>query len=371
MNIPLVDLKAQYLSIRDEIDQAIQNVLEHTQFINGPEVKEFEQKFAEFSGARFCVGVANGTDALILALDAIEVGPGDEVITVANTFIATAEAISAVGATPVFVDVDPRHYNMDTTALEAAITPRTKAVIPVHLYGQSAPMEEISAIAKRHGIRIIEDAAQAHGGSISGNPVGSWGDVTTFSFYPAKNLGAYGDAGAIVSNNQSLAESIRMRKDHGRTQKYTHDFIGTNSRLDTLQAAILSVKLDHLEEWIERRRVIARKYDAALSEFPWLTLPEEMDQSKHVYHLYVVQTDRRDEFQQHLAASGVGTGIHYPIPLHLQPAYSHLGYKQGDFPVAEALADRILSLPLYPELTDAQVQEVVEAVATFDGGGEN
>ncbi|MCH2317716.1 MAG: DegT/DnrJ/EryC1/StrS family aminotransferase [SAR202 cluster bacterium] len=365
--IPLVDLKAQYRSIKEEMDSAIQGVLERTQFINGPEVSEFEKNFAEYCGAKHAVGVGNGTDALILALDALGVGSGDEVITTANTFIATAEAISAVGATPVFIDVDPRHFNMTGSGFEEAITPRTKSVIPVHLYGQPAPMNEISEVANRHNIKIIEDSAQAHGASYTGNPVGTWGDVTCFSFYPAKNLGAYGDAGAVITNDSDLATAIRMRKDHGRTQKYTHDFIGTNSRLDTMQAAILNVKLGHLTEWTDRRRAIADAYTAALSEFDWIGLPEAMEDARHVYHLYVIQVDQRDALQKHLADSGVGTGVHYPIALNLQPAYSHLGYKQGDFPVSESLGDRILSLPMYPELTDEQIQQVVGAIATFSG----
>ena len=363
--IPLVDLKAQYRGIKDEIDAAIHGVLDRTQFINGPEVAEFEAHFAEFSGVKHAVGVGNGTDALMLALEALGVGPGEEGITTANTFIATAEAISAVGATPVFTDVDPGHFNLTAEGFEKAITPRTKAVIPVHLYGQPAPMVEISEVAKRHGVKIIEDSAQAHGAKYDGLPVGTWGDVTCFSFYPAKNLGAYGDAGAVITNDAELATAIRMRKDHGRTQKYTHDFIGSNSRLDTLQAAILNVKLAHLAEWTERRRDIADKYTAALGEFSWITLPQGMGAARHVYHLYVIQIERRDELQKHLADAGIGTGVHYPIALNLQPAYSHLGYEKGDFPVSEALGDRILSLPMYPEMTDEQIQQVVGAIATF------
>lgn len=366
--IPLVDLNAQYHGIKHDVDAAIQDVLDSAQFINGPQVGEFEANFAAFSGVRHAVGVGNGTDALILALQALGVGPGDEVITAVNTFIATAEAISSVGATPVFVDVDPNHYNMTDQSLKRAITRRTKAVIPVHLYGQPAPMQAISAVARRHGIRILEDAAQAHGSSHADLPVGSWSDFACFSFYPSKNLGAYGDAGAIITNDSELAEVVRMRRDHGRTEKYTHDFIGVNSRLDSLQAAVLDVKLRHLAHWTERRRAIAAAYTAALGEFPWITTPAEMDGARHVYHLYVIQVDQRDELRDHLARAGVGTGIHYPIPLSQQPAYSRLGYNVGEFPVAESLGDRILSLPMYPELTDQQIQHVVSAIATFPTG---
>ena len=364
-SIPLVDLKAQYASIKPEIQEAINDVLDSAQFINGSAVPEFEVQFAEFCHANHAIGVGNGTDALSLALRALEVGPGDEVVTTANTFIATAEAIVSVGATPVFCDVDPRHFNMTAQGLSDAITPRTRVAIPVHLYGQPSPMREIMDAAREHSLKVIEDAAQAHGADYAGRRIGTWGDLATFSFYPAKNLGAYGDAGAVVTNDDTLANTVRMMKDHGRTQKYLHDFPGVNSRLDTLQAAILSVKLARMEEWNEARRSVVARYDSALSEFSWLTLPTEIPEGRHVYHLYVVQSDSRDDLLRHLAKEGIGTGIHYPVPLHLQPAFESLGYRQGDFPVAEKLGESILSLPMYPELDDAQLARVVQAIASF------
>lgn len=366
-SIPLVDLKAQYAAIKPEIQAAIGEVLESAQFINGPAVAEFERRFAEFCGAGFAVGVGNGTDALTLALKALGVGDGDEVITTANTFIATAEAIVAVGAAPVFVDVDPLHFNMTPEGFSAAITPRTKAVIPVHLYGQTAPIAEIVDIAKRRSIKVIEDAAQAHGAEYKGRRAGSWGDAATFSFYPAKNLGAYGDAGAVVTNNEEVAARARMLRDHGRTDKYLHEYIGVNSRLDTLQAAILGVKLAHMDEWNQARRAIAAKYDAALGEFAWLTVPAEIAGGRHIYHLYVIQCARREEMRRYLSDNGIGVGIHYPVPLHLQPAFRSLGYGAGDFPAAERLADSILSIPMYPEMTAAQQQRIVQTIGAFGG----
>ncbi len=366
-SIPLVDLKAQYAAIKPEIQAAIGEVLDSAQFINGPAVADFERRFAEFCGAGYAVGVGNGTDALTLALKALGVGDGDEVITTANTFIATAEAIVAVGAAPVFVDVDPLHFNMTPEGFSAAITPRTKAVIPVHLYGQTAPIAEIVDIAKRRSIKVIEDAAQAHGAEYNGRRAGSWGDAATFSFYPAKNLGAYGDAGAVVTNSEEVAARARMLRDHGRTDKYLHEYIGVNSRLDTLQAAILDVKLAHMDEWNEARRAVAAKYDAALSEFAWLTAPAEIASGRHIYHLYVIQCARREELRLYLSDNGIGVGIHYPVPLHLQPAFRSLGYGAGDFPVAERLADSILSIPMYPEMTATQQRRIVQAIGAFGG----
>lgn len=368
MNVPLVDLKAQYISIKSDIDDAISGVLENTQFIGGEEVHSFEQEFAEFSGVRHAIGVGNGTDAITLVLKALGVGAGDEVITVANTFIATAEAISSLGATPVFVDVDPSHFNMSPESLEDAITERTKAIIPVHLYGQPAPMDAICAIAQRHGLYVVEDSAQAHGSTYKGKPVGAWGDAGTFSFYPGKNLGAYGDAGAVVTNDDLLAERIRMIRDHGRTGKYIHEHVGVNSRLDTIQAAILRVKLRHLGEWTERRRNIASVYTKLLASSEEVEAPQELDGGKHVYHLYVVQSDDREGLQSSLAEHGVASGIHYPVPLHVQPAYSHLGYSKGQFPVSERLADRILSLPMYPELTEETAGRIVALIKGVNVG---
>ena len=366
-SIPLVDLKAQYAAIKPEIQAAIDEVLDSAQFINGPAVADFERRFAEFCGVEFAVGVGNGTDALTLALKALGVGDGDEVITTANTFIATAEAIVAVGAAPVFVDVDPLHFNMTPEGFSAAITPRTKAVVPVHLYGQTAPIAEIVDMAKRRSIKVIEDAAQAHGAEYNGRRAGSWGDAATFSFYPAKNLGAYGDAGAVVTDSEETAARARMLRDHGRTDKYLHEYIGVNSRLDTLQAAILGVKLAHMEEWNAARRAIAAKYDAGLSEFGWLTLPTEIAGGRHIYHLYVIQCDRREELRRYLSDNGIGVGIHYPVPLHLQPAFRSLGYGAGDFRVAERLSNSILSIPMYPEMTAAQQHRTVETIGAFGG----
>ena len=365
--IPLVDLKAQYAAIEPEVRTAMNEVLDSARFINGPAVADFEQRFAAFCGAEFAVGVGNGTDALILALKALGVGPGDEVITAANTFIATAEAVAAVGAAPVFVDVDPCYFNMTPEGLGAAITPRTRAVVPVHLYGQPAPMAEIMDVARQRSIKVIEDASQAHGAEYNGRRVASWGDAATFSFYPAKNLGAYGDAGAVVTGDEELASTVRMLRDHGRTDKYLHEYVGVNSRLDTLQAAVLDVKLGHLEKWNEARRAVAAKYDSALSEFPWLALPAEIPGGRHVYHLYVVRTDRREELRQYSSENGIGVGIHYPVPLPLQPAFRSLGHGPGDFPVAERLADSILSIPMYPEMQDAQLARVVRTLGAFHG----
>lgn len=365
MTVPLVDLRAQYISIKPEIDAAIAGVLESTQFINGREVALFEEEFAAYCGARHAIGVGNGTDALSLALTALGVGPGDEVVTAVNTFTATAEAISSVGAVPVFVDVDPVHYTMDTQALEAAITPCTAAIIPVHLYGQPSPMEEICSIAGRYGLCVVEDAAQAHGASYRGHPMGSWGHMACFSFYPGKNLGAYGDAGAVITNDQELADKVRLLHDHGRANKYVHETIGMNSRMDTIQAAVLRVKLSHLPEWTFQRRQLAKLYSAALAEIEGVVPPQELDGGSHAYHLYVIQSERRDALRDHLAAEGIATGIHYPLPLHLQPAYQHLGYLKGQFPVAEALADRILSLPMYPELPESAVSRIVASIGAF------
>lgn len=369
--IPLVDLRAQYQSISADIHSAINRVLEEGQFIGGPEVSRFEGRFAEFCNSRYAIGVGNGTDALFLVLKALGIGPGDDVITTANTFIATAEAIVSVGATPVFCDVDPHHFNMTAQSLRSALTPNTKAVIPVHIYGQPAPMQEIMVVAREHSISVVEDAAQAHGAEYLGRRVGTWGDAATFSFYPAKNLGAYGDAGAVVTNDETLANTVRMMKDHGRSQKYLHDFPAVNSRLDTFQAAILDVKLNHMEAWNDARRTVAAKYDNALGEFPWLTLPIEIEGGRHVYHLYVVQSDNRDDLTAHLASQGIATGIHYPVPLHIQPAFAFMGHHAGEFPVSEQLGKSVLSLPMYPELDGRQLARVVAAVRAYGGFKDN
>jgi dTDP-4-amino-4,6-dideoxygalactose transaminase len=365
--IPLVDLKAQYQRYKLEIDAAIQAVVVSTAFINGPQVKSFEAAFAGFCGARHAVGCQSGTSALHLALLACGVGPGDEVIVPSMTFIATSEMIGRLGAQPLFVDVDPLTANLDPAAFEAAITERTRAVIPVHLYGRPAEMDPILEVARRHGLRVIEDAAQAHGARYRERRVGALGDIAAFSFFPGKNLGAYGDAGAVVTNDAQMAEEVRLLRNHGRRTKYTHQREGFNYRLDTLQAAVLEVKLRHLDTWNEARRHIADLYRERLAGLP-LDLPASPPDSQPVYHLFVVRLSRRDQVLAHLKAAGVEAGVHYPVPLHMQPAYEHLGYRPEDLPVSRALADRVLSLPIYPEMTEGQVETVVAALKEAMGG---
>jgi dTDP-4-amino-4,6-dideoxygalactose transaminase len=358
MKIPLVDLKAQYAGIKPEIDRAIHTVLDETDFIGGGVVHEFESAFASYCGARAAVGLANGTDALQLTLLACGVGHGDEVITAVNTFIATSESISATGARPVFVDNDPQTYTIDVRKIEEKITPRTKAIIPVHLYGQPAAMDAINEIAARHKLIVVEDAAQAHGARYKSGLVGTLGRCACFSFYPGKNLGAYGDAGAIATNDEELANKIRMLANHGRLKKYEHEMEGYNSRLDTIQAAVLLVKLRHLKEWTEKRQRIASRYTQLLSSAKEIVTPVSNPDATHVYHLYVVRVQQRDRVQHAMKEAGIATGIHYPIPLHQQPAYRHLGLHTGSYPVAERYAGELLSLPIYPELSDAQVEFV-------------
>ena len=360
MKIPLVDLRAQYSSIRQDIDSAIQHVLQETDFVGGSAIAEFEKAFAAYCGSRSVVGLANGTDAIQLALMACGIGKGDEVITAVNTFIATSEAITAAGAQPVFVDNDPQTYTIDARLIEKKITPRTKAILPVHLYGQPADMDAINEIARRHNLVVIEDAAQAHGAKYKGRTVGTLGKLATYSFYPGKNLGAYGDAGAIASNDEQLAQKVRMLANHGRLEKYEHAMEGYNSRLDTLQAAVLSVKLRHLDAWTASRQRHAAEYTRLLSSCPEVVPPFVRAESTHVFHLYVVRVQHRERVQKLLKESGIATGIHYPIPLHLQPAYRHLGLKPGSFPVAERFAGELLSLPMYPELTSSQIGTIVE-----------
>ncbi len=363
--VPFVDLKAQYQTIKSEIEAAISRVVESGRYILGPEVENFEKDFAEYVGARFCVGVNSGTAALQLALMATGVGATDEVIVPANTFFATAETVSTAGARPVFVDADAVAYTIDVSKIENAITPRTRAIIPVHLYGQPADLDPIFEIARRHNLSVIEDAAQAHGAEYKGHRVGALGDVGCFSFYPAKNLGAYGDAGAIVTDDDMVARRIKLLRDHGSDRKYYHEIVGYNFRLETLQAAVLAVKLRHLESWTRLRRRHAAQYHELLKTSS-LVLPRELEYARHVYHLYVVQSDRRDELQRKLAAAGVQTGIHYPVPIHLQPAYSSLGYRAGDFPETEKQSQRVLSLPMFAELTDVQINLVAEALKQLE-----
>jgi dTDP-4-amino-4,6-dideoxygalactose transaminase len=361
IHLPLVDLKAQYARIKPEIDAAIAQVLSAASFIMGEEVERFEREFAAATGSRGAVAVASGTAALELALRALGVGPGDDVITVAHTFIATAEAISNVGARPVFVDVDPRTYTLDPERVESAITPKTKALLPVHLYGHPALMDDLRAIARRRGLWLVEDAAQAHLAEVGGRRCGSLGDLACFSFYPAKNLGAYGDAGAVTGNDETQLSRIAMLRDHGRTTKYEHLEIGVGERIDALQAAVLRVKLPHLEAWTEARRSHARLYYELLAGSD-VTTPHEAAGVRHVYHLYVVRSRRRDATLAHLKAKGIGAGIHYPIPLHRQPAYLAQGYGDVSLPVTERLAAEVLSLPMYPELSREQVEHVARAV---------
>ncbi|MDH7489189.1 MAG: DegT/DnrJ/EryC1/StrS family aminotransferase [Anaerolineae bacterium] len=367
MAVPFVDLKAQYAALKPEIDRAIQAVVDRCDFILGQAVSEFEGEFARFCEVRRAIGVANGTDALRLGLLAAGIGPGDEVITAANTFIATTEAISQTGAAFRLVDVDERTYNLDPALLEEAITPRTKAILPVHLYGQPADMDPILDVARRHNLLVMEDACQAHGARYKGRRAGSMGHLAAFSFYPAKNLGAYGDAGAVVTNDEALARKLDLLRNHGQKSKYEHVMEGYCSRLDTLQAAVLRVKLRHLDEWNARRRQVAAWYNERLADLP-VVRPHVMPAVEHVYHLYVIRTERRDALREFLAARGIGTGMHYPIPLPQTEAYSGLGFRKGQFPVTERLAGEILSLPMFAEMTEAQVDEVVGAIREFFAG---
>ena len=362
--IPLVDLKRQYTSIKDEIDVAVAQVLEGGWYILGEQVATFESEFASRCGVAHAVGVGSGTAALHLALAACGVVPGDEVITVPHTAVATVAAIELTGARPVLVDIDPAHYTLDPDRLEAAITPRTRAVIPVHLYGCPADLGPVMEIAHQHNLFVVEDCAQAHGALYRGRPVGSWGHIAAFSFYPTKNLGAYGDGGIVITNDQGLAERVRLLRQYGWRERYVSSLKGLNSRLDELQAAILRVKLRHLGEWNERRRKLARLYDERLAGSGVIT-PHEPDDTTHVYHLYVVRHPRRDELRVFLREQDIGSLIHYPVPVHLQPAYRDLGYEGGDFPAAEAAAREVLSLPLYPELHEEEVTMVADAVIAF------
>ncbi len=358
MKIPFVDLKAQYLSIKDELDQVINTVIMDSSFIGGIHLKTFESNFASYIGTKHCIGVGNATDALCISLKAFGLKEGDEVITVANSFIATSEAITATGAKVVFVDCDEKTFNIDANRIESAISKRTKAVIPVHLYGQPAAMNTVMDIARRHNLLVVEDAAQAHGARFNGKKVGTLGDCACFSFFPGKNLGAYGDGGAIVTNNDEFARNARMLANHGRIEKYDHEFEGRNSRLDGLQAAILDVKLKHLEKWTDRRKAVARMYDEGLHST--VVTPSVLPNVQHVYHLYVVRVKDRDEVRKQLDERGVSTGVHYPIPLPFLKAYEYLKHRPGDFPVSHLLKDEILSLPIHGSITDEQVQYVIE-----------
>ena len=359
--IPFVDLKAQYRSIKSEIDAAIASVLESGQFVLGDEVTAFEEEFAAYCDARFGIAVNSGTSALHLALLAANIGPGDEVITVPFTFVATVAAIRYTGARPVFVDIEPESYTMDVNQLESAITKQTKAILPVHLYGQPADMDPILEIARRHGLVVIEDAAQAHGAEYKGRRVGGIGDLGCFSFYPGKNLGAYGEGGMVTTNNPDYAKTIRMLRDWGQDRKYEHSLRGYNYRMDGLQGAILRVKLRHLEAWTEARRINAVRYNELLSG-DGVQTPRQMPYARHVYHIYAIRTSQREVLQQILEAEGIQSGIHYPIPVHLQPAYQDLGYGLGQFPETELAAKQVLSLPMYAEMSADTVSMVASLI---------
>ncbi|HZD60939.1 MAG TPA: DegT/DnrJ/EryC1/StrS family aminotransferase [Anaerolineae bacterium] len=362
--IPFVDLVSQHSRLSKEIEEAIGDVLARGSFTLGGTVQRFEEEFAAFCGVDYAVGVGSGTDALHFALRALGVGPGDEVITVPNTYIATVEAIVMCGARPVFVDIDEDTHLMDASQLEGAITEKTKAIIPVHLYGQPADMQEICRIAARRGLKVVEDACQAHGASMAGIRTGCFGDAACFSFYPSKNLGAVGDGGIVVTNNKEVYERIARLRSHGEESKYTHTELGYCSRLHGIQAAVLGIKLKYLDRWNKARRYNAGVYDSHFESTP-IIKPVCKDLNDHVYHLYVIRTKDRDELREHLAAQNIETGIHYPIPIHLQPSMQEYGYKKGDFPVTERVVDEIVSLPMFPELEDSDIERVASEVISF------
>ncbi len=365
MKVPFLDLKAQYLSIKYEIDLAIHQVIDNSAFAGGPFVEKFEKAFAPYCQCKEAIGVGSGTDALWIALIALGIGDGDEVITVPSSFIATAEAISFTGAKPVFVDIDKDTCNMNPDLIEAAITSRTKAIIPVHLFGQMADMDPIIKIANKRNLFVIEDACQAHGAEYKGKRAGSIGDAGCFSFYPGKNLGAYGEAGAVVTNNAGLAEIMRIFRDHGQSKKYCHKIIGWNGRMDGIQGAILEAKLKHLSAWNDARREHAGVYKELLKDIDRISLPVEMTQTKHVYHIYAIKTKRRDELIKYLTEKEISCGIHYPVPIHLQDAYKNMGLKKGCFPASENCADEFVSLPMFPELSRDQIEFVAQEIINF------
>jgi dTDP-4-amino-4,6-dideoxygalactose transaminase len=365
MTVPFLDMKSPYIELKSELDEAYQRVMESGWYILGQEVEAFEKEFAEYCGVGHCVGVGNGLEALHLILRAYGIGEGDEVIVASNTYIATWLAVSYAGATPVPVEPDPHTYNLDPQRVEAAITPRTRAILPVHLYGQPAEMNPLLEIAKRRNLEVIEDAAQAHGARYGGKAAGALGDAAGWSFYPGKNLGAMGDAGAVTTNDEAIADRVRVLRNYGSRTKYFNEVKGYNSRLDPLQAAFLRVKLRHLDDWNARRAIVARTYSKALAGARDLALPEVGTGIEPAWHIYAVLHPRRDELQRHLAAEGIGTLIHYPVPPHLSEAYAGAGYKQGDYPLAESLAQTVLSLPVGPHMTTEQIEQVIEAVRQF------
>lgn len=365
MNIKYLDLKAQYDAIKPDIDAALQDVLNSSSFILGPKVGEFECEFSKYCETRFAAGVNSGTSALVLALRALDVGEGDEVITTANTFVATIAAIAEIGATAVLVDVDPATRNIDPEQIEDVISDDTRVIMPVHLYGRMADMDAIMSLAEQYGLDVIEDAAQAHGARYNGKRAGSIGRIAGFSFYPGKNLGAYGEGGAVVTSDEELDRKVRVLRDHGSSKKYYHEAQGYNARMDGFQGAVLGVKLKHLDRWNEERRRVARRYTDGLQGLP-LTLPPMDDETyEEVHHLYVIESDDRAALQKHLTDKGVPSLIHYPIPVHLQEGFRFLGYDSGDFPATERLCERVMSLPIYPELTDEQVDYIIDAIKSY------
>jgi dTDP-4-amino-4,6-dideoxygalactose transaminase len=369
MQVPFLDLKMQYQSIKEEINPAIQNILDNTSFILGKAVTDFESDFAEAHNVKHCFGVSSGTDGNHLASWSLGISYGDEVIIPANTFIATVWGATLCGAKPVFVDCDPISYNLDPQKIEGAITDKTKAIVAVHLYGQAADLDSISEIAKENNLFLIEDCAQAHLAEYKSKRVGGLGNTACFSFYPGKNLGAYGEAGAVTTNDDTVSDRLRVLRDHGALKKYHHNSLGHNYRMEGIQGAVLGVKLKHLNKWTEARRNVASKYHELLGGMEEIILPTELSYAKHVYHLFVIQvaggSAKRDKLISFLKENGISTGLHYPIPLHLQKCFSELGYKKGDFPISEKLAEGGLSLPMYPELSEAQIEYVCEKIRTF------
>jgi dTDP-4-amino-4,6-dideoxygalactose transaminase len=362
--VPYLDLKAQIKPLRAEIDAAIARTIDNCSFCLGPDVVQFEKDFAKFCGAEHCVAFNSGTSALHIALKLLNIGPGDEVITTPFTFVATSWAISYVGAKPVYVEIDDATFNLDPKLVEKAITPRTKAVMPVHLYGQPFDIDPIRAICRKHKLPLVEDAAQAHGAKYKGKTIGTFGEISCFSFYPGKNLGACGEGGALVTNNAEFAKRARSLREHGSAVRYYHDEVGFNYRMEGIQGAVLGIKLKHLEKWTHERQRVAKRYAELLADTP-LQLPHQADFAESVWHLYVVRHPRRDELKKHLEANGVGCALHYPLPLHLQKCYASLGHKAGDFPSAEKAGRECLSLPIFPELTEAQIQRVAAVVRDF------
>lgn len=370
MSIPVLDLKAQYATIREEIQAAINNVLENQHFILGPEVKALEQEVARYCGRKYAVGVASGTDALLLGLKACGIGPGDEVIVPSFTFIATADCVSLLGATPVFAEVDPNTFNLDPDDVSARITSRTRAVVPVHLYGQCADLDPLLDLAQSHGLKVVEDCAQAIGATYRGRLAGSIGDVGCFSFFPSKNLGGYGDGGMVLTDSDELHRHLISLRAHGSTKKYFSEEQGWNSRLDELQAAILRVKLRHLPQWTKQRRATAGRYDDLLRGLPGLSIPQRNGFGEHVFHQYTVRIPHRDQVQKRLAGFGISTMVYYPVPIHLQPIYAGLNYENGSFPITERISQEVLSLPMFPELTEAQSEYVAQGlVEALQGEG--